>query len=80
MDFNVLLTAHYQRVNAALQRFIAQLPFQSTPLVNAMEYGALLGVSGCAHSWCMPRVKCCMLTMLRSMRQPLPLNVFTRIP
>lgn len=43
MDFNVLLTAHYQRVNAALQRFIAQLPFQSSPLVNAMEYGALLG-------------------------------------
>ncbi|CCP02337.1 geranyltranstransferase [Erwinia amylovora Ea644] len=43
MDFNLLLISHYQRVNAALQGFISQLPFQSSPLVNAMEYGALLG-------------------------------------
>ncbi|CCG86399.1 (2E,6E)-farnesyl diphosphate synthase [Erwinia piriflorinigrans] len=43
MDFNELLTSHYQRVNAALREFISQLPFQSTPLVNAIEYGALLG-------------------------------------
>lgn len=43
MDFNELLTSHYQRVNAALKGFISQLPFQSTPLVNAIEYGALLG-------------------------------------
>jgi len=43
MDFTVLLNAHYQRANAALQHFIAKLPFQSTPLVNAIEYGALLG-------------------------------------
>lgn len=43
MDFNVLLTSHYQRVNAAIQGFVSQLPFQSTPLVNAIEYGALLG-------------------------------------
>ncbi len=43
MDFIALQQAHHQRVNAALQRFIAGLPFQSTPLVNAIEYGALLG-------------------------------------
>ncbi|WP_067705227.1 MULTISPECIES: (2E,6E)-farnesyl diphosphate synthase [unclassified Erwinia] len=43
MDFAALLTAHHARVNQALQRFISPLPFQSSPLVNAMEYGALLG-------------------------------------
>lgn len=43
MDFSDLLTAHHTRVNQALQRFIAPLPFQNSPLVNAMEYGALLG-------------------------------------
>ncbi len=43
MDFIALQQAHHQRVNAALQGFIAALPFQSTPLVNAIEYGALLG-------------------------------------
>ena len=43
MDFNLILSAHFQRVNAALQRFISGQPFQSSPLVNAMEYGALLG-------------------------------------
>jgi len=43
MDFARLLDAHQQQVNAALTRFIAPLPFQSSPLVNAMQYGALLG-------------------------------------
>ncbi|ROR06857.1 (2E,6E)-farnesyl diphosphate synthase [Erwinia sp. JUb26] len=43
MDFIALQQAHHQRVNTALQGFIAALPFQSTPLVNAIEYGALLG-------------------------------------
>ncbi|MFG1175634.1 (2E,6E)-farnesyl diphosphate synthase [Erwiniaceae bacterium CAU 1747] len=43
MDFIALQHAHYLRVNAALQRFISAVPFQSTPLVNAIEYGALLG-------------------------------------
>lgn len=43
MDFIALQQAHHQRVNAALQGFIAALPFQSTSLVNAIEYGALLG-------------------------------------
>lgn len=43
MDFSDILSAHHTRVNQALQRFISLLPFQSSPLVNAMEYGALLG-------------------------------------
>ncbi len=43
MDFTRLLNAYHDRVDAALSRFLAPLPFQSSPLVNAMEYGALLG-------------------------------------
>ena len=43
MDFAELLAHYHERVNLALSRFIAPLPFQSSPLVNAMEYGALLG-------------------------------------
>lgn len=43
MDFANLLSAYHQRVNAALTRFLDPLPFQSSPLVNAMQYGALLG-------------------------------------
>ena len=43
MDFARLLDVYQQQVNAALTRFIEPLPFQSSPLVNAMHYGALLG-------------------------------------
>ncbi|KAA5945035.1 (2E,6E)-farnesyl diphosphate synthase [Pantoea sp. Bo_2] len=43
MDFAHLLDVYQQQVNAALTRFIEPLPFQSSPLVNAMHYGALLG-------------------------------------
>lgn len=43
MDFANLLSAYHQQVNAALTRLLAPLPFQSSPLVNAMQYGALLG-------------------------------------
>jgi len=43
MDFKALQDAHSERANAALQRYIAGLPFQNSPLVKAMEYGALLG-------------------------------------
>ncbi|MEI2266552.1 (2E,6E)-farnesyl diphosphate synthase [Erwinia sp. CGal63] len=43
MDFSALLTAQHARVNQALQHFISALPFQQSPLVKAMEYGALLG-------------------------------------
>lgn len=43
MDFTNLLSAYHQRVNVALARLLDPLPFQSSPLVNAMHYGALLG-------------------------------------
>lgn len=43
MDFIHLLSVYPERANAALSRFLAPLPFQSSPLVNAMRYGALLG-------------------------------------
>lgn len=43
MDFAKMLNGYHQQVNAALTRFIEPLPFQSSPLVNAMHYGALLG-------------------------------------
>ncbi|WLI78787.1 (2E,6E)-farnesyl diphosphate synthase [Kosakonia sp. H02] len=43
MDFNQQLQACVEQANDALRRFIAPLPFQNTPLVEAMEYGALLG-------------------------------------
>ncbi|MBA2815405.1 (2E,6E)-farnesyl diphosphate synthase [Candidatus Pantoea persica] len=43
MDFANLLRVYPERVNAALTRILAPLPFQSSPLVNAMRYGALLG-------------------------------------
>lgn len=43
MDFNQQLQACVDRANDALRRFIAPLPFQNTPLVDAIQYGALLG-------------------------------------
>ncbi len=43
MDFVQLQHTYYERVNLALTRLIKPLPFQSSPLVNAMHYGALLG-------------------------------------
>lgn len=43
MDFVQLQRAYHERVNQALTRLIDPLPFQSSPLVNAMQYGALLG-------------------------------------
>lgn len=43
MDFSQQLNACVTQANDALRRFIAPLPFQNTPLVEAMEYGALLG-------------------------------------
>ncbi|WP_034947407.1 (2E,6E)-farnesyl diphosphate synthase [Erwinia oleae] len=43
MDFAAILNAHHARVNQALTRFIAPLPFQHSPLLEAMAYGALLG-------------------------------------
>lgn len=43
MDFSQQLQACVEQANQALRRFIAPLPFQNTPLVEAMHYGALLG-------------------------------------
>lgn len=43
MEFAKLLAVYHQRVDAALAQLLAPLPFQSSPLVNAMQYGALLG-------------------------------------
>ncbi len=43
MDLHQELEAHAGRANAALLRFLSPLPFQNTPLVEAMHYGALLG-------------------------------------
>jgi farnesyl-diphosphate synthase (EC 2.5.1.10) len=43
MDFNQQLQACVDRANDALRRFIAPLPFQNTPLVDAIQYGSLLG-------------------------------------
>lgn len=43
MDLNHDLQAHAERANDALLRFLSPLPFQNTPLVEAMHYGALLG-------------------------------------
>ena len=43
MDFSQQLEACVTQANDALRRFIAPLPFQNTPLVEAMQYGALLG-------------------------------------
>ncbi len=43
MEFPQLLTHYHHRVNSALTRLFASLPFQHSPLVQTMEYGALLG-------------------------------------
>ncbi|TDT60722.1 farnesyl diphosphate synthase [Enterobacter sp. AG5470] len=43
MDFNQQLQTCVDQANDALRRFIDPLPFQNTPLVEAMQYGALLG-------------------------------------
>ncbi|MCL2893408.1 (2E,6E)-farnesyl diphosphate synthase [Brenneria tiliae] len=42
-DFPAQLHARQQRANSVLSQFISALPFQSSPLVNAMGYGSLLG-------------------------------------
>lgn len=43
MDFTRQLQLHTERVNQAIARFLAPLPFQDSPMVQAMHYGALLG-------------------------------------
>lgn len=43
MDFTRQLQTHTERVNQAIVHFLAPLPFQDSPMVEAMHYGALLG-------------------------------------
>lgn len=43
MDFNHQLQTHTDRVNQAIVDFLKPLPFQNSPMVEAMHYGALLG-------------------------------------
>ena len=43
MDFPQQLQSCVEQANEALRRFIAPQPFQNTLLVEAMQYGALLG-------------------------------------
>ncbi|MGK2960313.1 MAG: (2E,6E)-farnesyl diphosphate synthase [Candidatus Malihini olakiniferum] len=42
-EFAAQLSAHADRVNQALNRFILSLPFQGSTLLDAMVYGSLLG-------------------------------------
>lgn len=43
MDFTRQLQTHTDRVNQAIADFLAPLPFQDSPMVEAMRYGTLLG-------------------------------------
>ncbi|NDJ58680.1 (2E,6E)-farnesyl diphosphate synthase [Enterobacteriaceae bacterium 4M9] len=43
MNFTALMQARAEQANQALLRFIAPQSFQNTPLVDAMQHGALLG-------------------------------------
>lgn len=43
MDFSEQLNSCVERANDTLRHFIEPQPFQNTPLVEAMHYGALLG-------------------------------------
>ncbi|MTH44690.1 (2E,6E)-farnesyl diphosphate synthase [Intestinirhabdus alba] len=43
MDFTQQLQACVEQANRALSRFLTPLPFQNTPVVETMHYGALLG-------------------------------------
>ncbi len=43
MDFSTLITAYRDRVDHVLTGLLHDLPFQSSPLAEAMQYGVLLG-------------------------------------
>lgn len=58
MDFPQQLEACVKQANRALSRFIAPLPFQNTPVVETMQYGALLGGKRLRPFWFMPLVIC----------------------
>lgn len=71
MDFPQQLEACVKQANQALSRFIAPLPFQNTPVVETMQYGALLVVSACDLPRFMPPVICLALAQTR-WTHPLP--------
>ena len=72
MDFPQQLEACVKQANRALSRFIAPLPFQNTPVVETMQYGALLGGKRLRpFPWFMPPVICSALAQTR-WTHPLP--------
>ena len=76
MDFPQQLEACVKQANQALSRFIAPLPFQNTPVVETMQYGALLGGKR-GLSWFMPPVICSALAQTRWTHPLPPLSVST---
>lgn len=77
MDFPQQLEACVKQANQALSCFIAPLPFQNTPVVETMQYGALLGGKRLRPSWFMPPVICSALAQTRWTHPLLPLSVST---
>lgn len=73
MDFPQQLEACVKQANRALSRFIAPLPFQNTPVVETMQYGALLGGKRLRpSSRFMPPVICLALAQTRWTHPLLP--------
>lgn len=68
VDFKQQLAAHQQRVNQALLDFIAPLPFGNSNLIEAMRYGAVIGVSVSALSGLCHRANVWFVT--RQLRRP----------
>lgn len=79
MDFPQQLQACVEQANEALRRFIAPQPFQNTPLVEAMQYGALLGGKRLRPFWFTPPATCLASAALRWTPLPPPLNAFMLI-
>lgn len=77
MDFPQQLEACVKQANRALSRFIAPLPFQNTPVVETMQYGALLGGKRLRPSRFMPPVICSALAQTRWTHPLPPLSVST---
>ena len=71
MDFPQQLEACVKQANQALSRFIAPLPFQNTPVVETMQYGALLGGKRLRPFLVMPLVICSALAQTH-WTHPLP--------
>ncbi len=80
MDFPQQLQACVEQANEALRRFIAPQPFQNTPLVEAMHYGALLGGKRCVPSLSTPPARCSACAVPRWMLLPRRSNAFMPTP